>query len=169
MEPQILVPNQIAIERPQLTRSTKPTRAPTYLQDYQCQVSYPIQQYISYDKLSYQYRDYIMQVSNIFEPQFYHQAVPNPEWRKAMAEEIAALELNNTWTDQPLPPGKKSIGCRWLYKVKYKVDGTLDRYKARLVAQGVTQQAGIDFLDTFSPIAKLTIVRILLSLAAQKH
>lgn len=160
---------QPVLDQPQVRRSTRTSRAPTYLQDYQCQVSYPIQQYLTYDKLSKPYRDYIMQVSHYFEPRFYHQAVSYPEWRKAMEEEIAALELNNTWTVQPLPLGKTSIGCRWLYKVKYKADGTLDRYKARLVAQGFIQQAGIDFLDIFSPIARLTTVRILLSLAAQKH
>lgn len=120
-------------------RSTRVHRTPSYLKDYQCQVTYPIQQYLSYDKLSTSYRDYVLQVGTIFEPSFIHQAVPHPEWRKAMAEELVALEANDTWTVQPLPPGKKSIECRWVYKVKCNADGSLDRYKARLVAQGFTQ------------------------------
>ncbi|MCI05130.1 retrovirus-related pol polyprotein from transposon, partial [Trifolium medium] len=152
-----------------LRRSTRIRQPPSYLQDYQCHVKYPIQNHLSYDKLQPSYQQFICQVSTIYEPSFYHQAVSSPEWRKAMAEELAALEANNTWSVQPLQQGKKAVGCRWIYKVKYRADGSLDRYKARLVAQGFTQQAGIDFLDTFSPVAKLTTVRILLSLAAQKQ
>ncbi|PKI41717.1 hypothetical protein CRG98_037919 [Punica granatum] len=58
-----------------------------------------------------------------------------------MAEEIHALELNNTWTIERLPPGKRPIGCKWVYKVKRKADGSVERYKARLVAKGFTQMA----------------------------
>ena len=68
----------------------------------------------------------------------------------------------------PLPPGKHAIGCRWVYRIKYQPDGSVDRYKARLVAKGYTQQAGLDFIEIFSPMAKLTSIRILLSLAASK-
>lgn len=83
-----------------------------------------------------------------------------------MKDELDALEANHTWTIIPRPMDKKTVGCKWVYKAKYNADGSLDRCKARLVAQGFTQQAGIDFLDTFSPMAKLTSIRILLSLAA---
>lgn len=86
-----------------------------------------------------------------------------------MQEEINALEANNTWTLQPLPQGKKSIGCKWIFKVKYKANGTLDRYKARLVAHGYTQQLSLDFVDTFSFVATITTVRVLLALVAQQH
>ena len=57
-----------------------------------------------------------------------------------------------------LPPGKHTIGCRWVYTIKYKQDGSVDHYKARLVAKWYTQQVMIDFLDTFSLVAKLTTI-----------
>ena len=85
-----------------------------------------------------------------------------------MASEIAALEANQTWTITPLPLHKRAIGCKWVYKVKYNADGSLDRYKARLIAKGFTQQAGLDFTDTFSPVAKLNTVKTLLAISAMR-
>ena len=90
----------------------------------------------------------------------------HPKWRNAMRAEIDALEANHTWTLTASPPNKKPIGCKWVYKIKYNPDGSVERYKARLVAKGYNQQEGLDYTDTFAPVAKLVTVRVLLALAA---
>ena len=82
-----------------------------------------------------------------------------------MAAEIATLESNKTWSLTSLPPHKRAIGCKWVYRVKYKADGTMERYKARLMAKGFTQQEGLDFIDTFSPVAKMTTIKTLLAIS----
>ena len=68
-----------------------------------------------------------------------------------MEIELKALESNKTWSICSLLLGKHPVACKWVYKTKFKADGTVERHKARLVAKGFTQQEGIDFLDTFSP------------------
>jgi hypothetical protein len=88
-----------------------------------------------------------------------------PKWRNAMLIEIDALEANHTWTLTAFPPNKKLIGCKWVYKIKYNPDGTVERYKAQLVAKGYNQQEGLDYTETFAPVAKLVTVRVLLALA----
>ncbi|CAA7032147.1 unnamed protein product [Microthlaspi erraticum] len=85
-----------------------------------------------------------------------------------MNEELEAMEVNRTWTIESLPPGKNVVGCKWVYTIKYKADGSIERYKAQLVAKGFTQQEGVDFTDTFSPVAKLASVKLLLGLSAIK-
>ncbi|GKV32406.1 hypothetical protein SLEP1_g41016 [Rubroshorea leprosula] len=82
-----------------------------------------------------------------------------------MEDEMNALEKNNTWTLETLPAGKRPIGFQWVYKIKYKVDGIVERYKAHLVAKGFTQVEGLDYYDTFAPVAKLVTVRCLLAVA----
>ena len=83
-----------------------------------------------------------------------------------MDKEMAALDVNQRWDLAPLPEGKKAIGCKWVYKIKHNADGLVSTYKARLVAKGYAQTYGIDFEETFSPLAKMATVRAIISLTA---
>ena len=86
-----------------------------------------------------------------------------------MQREIKALEENGTWTIEDLPDGKRPIDSKWVYKIKYKPNGEIERYKARLVAKGYTQMEGVDYHDTFAPVAKLVTVRCLIAIAVKKE
>jgi len=85
-----------------------------------------------------------------------------------MDENMVALDVNATWELVALPKDKKSIGCKWVYKVKHNANGSMSRYKARLVAKGYAQTYGIDYEETYSPIAKMTTIRAIIAMAATK-
>lgn len=132
-------------------------------------VPYSIANYVSYDKLSPKYQSYLAAFSTIVEPTTFTEACQDPRWVEAMKSEIEALESNHTWDIVSLPEGKTPIGCKWVYRVKYKASGEIERFKARLVAKGYSQKEDIDYQETFSPVVKMVIVRTILSLAAAQH
>ena len=108
-------------------------------------------------------------VSN--EPQTFEEAVARPDgdqWEQAARVEYDSIIKNKTWALVDLPPERKAIGCKWVFKIKYNAAGDVDRYKARLVAKGFSQTQGVDFNETFAPVAKFNSIRILLALAAQR-
>uniref|UniRef100_A0A453ACC8 Reverse transcriptase Ty1/copia-type domain-containing protein n=1 Tax=Aegilops tauschii subsp. strangulata TaxID=200361 RepID=A0A453ACC8_AEGTS len=98
-------------------------------------------------------------------PKTYRGALHDPHWRRAMTEEFDALVTNGTWSLVPRPPRAHVVSGKWIFKHKFHSDGSLARYKARWVIRGYSQQQGIDFDETFSPIVKPATIRIVLSLA----
>ena len=105
---------------------------------------------------------------NIQEPSTYEEASQREEWRKVMEEEIQTLKQNQTWDLVPRPKDVKPISSKWVYKVKTRTNGSVERYKAHLIARGFSQQYGLDYDETFSPVAKITTVCVLLALAVSK-
>lgn len=98
------------------------------------------------------------------EPCGFKSAAKNPAWLSAMEDEMQALRSNNTWDLVPRPSTSNIVGSKWVYRTKYNSDGTIQRLKARLVAQGFNQLPGIDYTHTFGPVVKAASVRIVLSL-----
>ncbi|KAJ9538525.1 hypothetical protein OSB04_031258 [Centaurea solstitialis] len=128
-------------------RSDRVRQVPAHLRDYHC---------------------YATLLSH-HEPTSYKEASSSSHWQAAMQEELRALAKAQTWDSVLLPPGKRPIGSKWVFKIKTKSDGSIDRYKARLVAKGFNQEYGIDYEETFAPVARVTSVRSLLAIAATKN
>ncbi|RVW48104.1 Retrovirus-related Pol polyprotein from transposon RE1 [Vitis vinifera] len=129
---------------------------------------HPIGNYVTYEGLSPSYRAFATSLDDTQVPNTIQEALKISEWKKAVQDEIDALEKNGTWTITDLPVGKRPVGCKWIFTIKYKADGSVERFKSRLVARGFTQSYGIDYQETFAPVAKLNTIRILLSLAVNQ-
>ncbi|GAU50539.1 hypothetical protein TSUD_409840 [Trifolium subterraneum] len=155
-------------------RSTRIKQTPLHLMDYQCnaithKTPYPISSFISHNNLSKSYSTFCLPLLADTEPTTYAEASKHECWVKAMKNELTALANNKTWIITDLPEGVKPIGSKWVYKIKRKADGTIDRYIARLVAKGYNQIEGVDFSQTFSPVAKMTTIRTVLAIASIKN
>ena len=106
---------------------------------------------------------------HVQDPTSYNEALIDRDvefWKKAMNQEMESMYSNKVWELVEAPNGVKPIGCKWIYKRKRGVDGRVETFKARLVAEGFTQKEGINYEETFSPVAMLKSIRILLSIAA---
>ncbi|GJS57918.1 zinc finger, CCHC-type containing protein [Tanacetum coccineum] len=87
-------------------------------------------------------------------------------WKETINNEMDFIMGNNTWVLVDLPPGCKPLGCKWIFKRKLKVDGIIKKFKARLVIQGFKQNSGIDYFDTYAPVARISTIRLLIAMAS---
>ena len=126
---------------------------------------HPIANYLSYKKLSKSQKVVTSQIHDLFVPKNIQEALSHSDWKLAVLEEINALRKNGTWEVVELPKGKKTVGCKWVFTIKCKADGSVKRYKERLVSKVFTQTFGIDYQETFASVAKINFIRVLLSLA----
>ena len=100
-------------------------------------------------------------VATVNDPKTFREATTGPNssnWMAAVNTEMSSLQRNGTWELVDLPPGKRTIGSKWVFKTKYNADGTIDKHKARLVAQGFTQKEGIDYHEIYAPVVKYTSI-----------
>ena len=119
-------------------------------------------------KIPQRYEDFELNFFIVDEPSSFQEATTSDAWRSAMEKEYDTLIKNGTWRLVDPPIRAKPIGYKWVYKNKYKADGSLDKYKARLVAKGYAQREGVDYTKKFAPTDKWGTIRAFFSLAAQK-
>lgn len=137
------------------TRSNRTIKKPVWLQDY-------VTQAISLLKC---HTALLSRDDPLMEPYNYREAAKDPIWVKAMNAELDVLEKNKIWELVTLPLGKKTIDSKWVHKIKYNLDGAIERFKARLVAKAYNQKYGRYFYESFSLVARSVTVRFLVAIA----
>ena len=103
------------------------------------------------------------------EPQSFKEAMSSPEapyWKEAINDEVESILQNHTWELVDLPPCSKALGYKWIFKKKMKADGSIDKYKVRLVIKGYKQKEGLDYFDTYSPVTRISFIRMLIDIVA---
>ena len=130
----------------------------------QC-TQYPLAHHVSPARLSPFYQSFALAVLTESIPKSYIEALQVPAWKEAMDVEYAAFIQRDTWTLVPRPIDANVVSCKWVYSLKYNPDGSIARYKARLVARGFSQAYGLDYHETFSLVARLSSIRVLFSIA----
>ncbi|GJU48851.1 putative RNA-directed DNA polymerase [Tanacetum coccineum] len=163
-------PNTVSQDNQNLRRSSRQRVFPKNYNDFvvDSKVKYGIEKYVGYSKLDSENYCFITQLNKHFEPKTFSEAFKFPHWIDAMNQEMNALLRNGTWEIVDLTKDRKAIGSKWIYKIKYQSSGEIDRFKARLVAQGFGQMEGIDYEETFSPAMKMFTVRCLLNIAVSQ-
>ena len=101
------------------------------------------------------------------EPSSFREAAQHDVWQEAMVEEYDSIMKNQVWEVVSRPQGKKVVGFRWIYKVKHAADGSVEKYKAHFVAKGFSHKEGINYEETFAPVARYFSIRTIISLAAE--
>ncbi|WZY94101.1 hypothetical protein YC2023_066430 [Brassica napus] len=168
--PQVEEEQEMAQEGPVLRRSTRLRRDPSSWVNtrvyYNAQaVKHPTQAVCSFAQYPEAHCAFMVNLDENHIPRSYEEAMEDEEWKESVGAEAGAMIKNDTWYESELPKGKKAVSSRWIFTVKYKADGSIERKKTRLVARGFTQTYGEDYIDTFAPVAKLHTIRIVLSVA----
>ena len=101
------------------------------------------------------------------EPTFFEEAIQKKKWADAMTEEYQSIIKNDVWEIVPRPKSKDVVSSRWLFKIKHATNGSIEKYKARFVARGFSQKKGIDYEETFAPVARYTSIRTIIALTAK--
>ncbi|RVW62074.1 Copia protein [Vitis vinifera] len=130
---------------------------------------YPLSHYVSLKHLSPAHKNFIVSLNTTIIPNTVSEALKKRERKDAMREEMSALEKNKTWEIIERPKGKNIVDCKWIFTLKYKADGSLERHKARLVAKGYTQTYGVDYQETFAPIAKMNTIYMNIPLGFEEN
>ena len=124
-------------------RGKPPDRYSPTIEDLR--LKYPIANYVSTKTLPEPLKTFADALSSCQVHTSVEEAMNDPRWVQAMKEEMEALLKNKTWILVNLPKGQKTVGCKWVFSIKYKIDGTIECYKARLVAKGFMQTYGVDY------------------------
>ena len=168
------VPQTTSAEPEALGRGQRIKKPPTKLADYVTTLlhqpypsptPYPIGNYISSARFSNGYQTYLLAITSTREPLSYKEAAEDELWRDSVADEIFALEDRDTWTVVDLPPDKKALNCMWVFRLKFNAYGTIRRRNSCLVVCGNNQTEGIDYTETFAPVAKMVTVQTFLQQA----
>ncbi|GJZ89261.1 putative RNA-directed DNA polymerase [Tanacetum coccineum] len=154
----------------ELRRSTRSSVFPKNYNDFvvDSKVKYGIEKFVSYSKLSGDILCFVTHLNKNSEPRSFFEASQSPQWIDAMNLEMSALLENDTWELVELPFGRKALNSKWVWKLKFKSSGEIERYKARLVAMGCAQKEGVDYEETFSPVVKMVTVRCVINLAVNQ-
>ncbi|GKA17716.1 ribonuclease H-like domain-containing protein, partial [Tanacetum coccineum] len=141
-------------------RSSRVTKLPAKLNDYvvDSKLKYGLEKHVSYAKLNTVNYFFSTTLNKSIKPTSYYEAATDPKSIEAMNEEIDALYRNCTWTIVDLPKGRNAIVNKWIYKIKCKASGEIERYKARLVANVFSEQEGFDYDETFIPVVKMVTI-----------
>ncbi|GJU62778.1 putative RNA-directed DNA polymerase [Tanacetum coccineum] len=150
-----------------LRRSSRVSVFPRNYNDFvvESKVKYGLEKFVGYANLDDENLCFVTELNKSHEPKTFLEASRYPHWADAMNKEMEALLRNDTWELVELPKNRKAISSKWLWKIKYKSNGEIERYKARLVALGCNQREGIDYEETFSPVVKMVTVRCLMNIA----
>ncbi|KAH9752597.1 hypothetical protein KPL71_014753 [Citrus sinensis] len=157
----IFVEDQLQMKDGEVRRSTRERRPPTWHSEYVTEIN--VAYYVTEINVAY------CLLTEDGEPSTFHETLNNSDvalWMTAMQEKIEALHKNKTWKLVPLLRGRKAVGNKWVYKIKRDGNDQVERYRARLVVKGYAQKEGIDFNEIFSPLVRLTTVRVVLAMCA---